>query len=42
MPDNAASIADTSALTCEATLSTGRRESLAGNGAAAFSEPDVC
>jgi hypothetical protein len=33
-PDNTASIADTSTLACAAMLSTGRRRSLAGKGAA--------
>lgn len=34
IPDSTASIADTNALACAATLSTGRRKSLAGKGAA--------
>jgi hypothetical protein len=34
MPDNIASIADTSALACAATLSTGRFKTLTGKGAA--------
>lgn len=34
MPDNTASMAETSALDCAATLSTGRRKASAGKGAA--------